>query len=82
MEEKFKGFKLHHSYRRFNTRANEHSPIASGQKPILDGVFTSNLYEPLVKIKQAKEESAEGTNGPNTSPAHTGQLAALADQQD
>lgn len=82
LEEKFKGFELHHSYKCFNAEADELSLIAWGQKPIPDEVFASNLYEPLVKIKQAKEESAEGTNGPNTSPAHTGQLAALADQQD
>lgn len=82
LEEKFKGFELHHSYKCFNAEADELSLIAWGQKPIPDEVFASNLYEPLVKIKQAKEESVEGTNGPNTSPAHTGQLAALADQQD
>ena len=60
MEEKFKGFKLHHSYRRFNTRANEHSTIASGQKPILDGVFTSNLYEPSYRSTNWRKFRASG----------------------
>ena len=32
------------------------------------------------KIKQVEEESAEGTNGPNTSPAHTDELVATTDQ--
>lgn len=30
LEEKFKGFELHHSYRRFNVEADELSTIASG----------------------------------------------------
>jgi ribonuclease HI len=80
LEEKFKGFELHHSYRRFNAEANELSTIASGRKLVSDGVFASDLYEPSVKIKQVEEESAEGTNGPNTSPAHTDELVATADQ--
>lgn len=51
LEEKFKGFEQHHTYRRFNAEADELSTIASERKPILDEVFTFNLYEPSVKVQ-------------------------------
>jgi hypothetical protein len=54
LEEKFKGFELHHSYIRFNAEADELSTIASRKKPIPDEIFTFDLYEPLVKFKQRK----------------------------
>jgi hypothetical protein len=41
--EKFKGFELYHSYKCFNAEAEELSTIASGQKLVSDGVFTSDL---------------------------------------
>lgn len=56
LEEKFKCFELHHSYRRFNIEADKPSTITSERKPVLDGVFASNLYGPIVKIKQSEEE--------------------------
>jgi hypothetical protein len=52
LEENFKGFELHHTYRHFNPEANKLSTIASRQKPFLDGVFTFDLHEPSMKIKQ------------------------------
>lgn len=51
LEEKFKGFELQHSYKRFNVEADKLLTIASGRKPVPDGVFGSDLYEPSVKIK-------------------------------
>lgn len=50
LEERLKGFELHQSYRCFNIEAYELSTIASGQKPILDEVFTSDIHEPSIKI--------------------------------
>lgn len=47
LEEKYKGFKLHHSYRRFNAEADKLSTIVSGRKPVLEGIFAYNIYEPL-----------------------------------
>lgn len=46
LEENFKGFELHHSYRCFNAEADELSTIAPGRTPVPDGIFTSDLYEP------------------------------------
>lgn len=51
LEENFKGFELHHNYRRFNGKANELSTIASVRKPIPDGVFAFDLDQPCLKIK-------------------------------
>lgn len=82
LEEKFKGFELHHSYRCFNDEVDELSTIASRRKPVSEGVFGSDIYEPSVKIKQMEEESVEGVNGPNASLAHTDELVATVDQQD
>lgn len=82
LEETFKGFELHHSYRCFNDEVDELSTIASRRKAVLEGVFASDIYEPSVKIKQMEEESVEGVNGPNASPAHTDELVATVDQQD
>jgi hypothetical protein len=39
------------------------------QVKTLEGVFASDLYEPFVKIKHSQEESVEGMNAPNASPA-------------
>lgn len=55
LEEKFKGFKLHHSYRHFNAEADELSTIKLVRKPVPDGVFAFDLYEPLMKVKQLEE---------------------------
>lgn len=55
LEEKFKGFELHHSYRHFNAEADELSTIASGRMPVLDGIFTSDLYEPTIKSGRRKQ---------------------------
>jgi hypothetical protein len=82
LEEKFKAFEPHHSYKRFNTEADELSTIALGQKPVSNGVFASDLYEPSVKIKQVEEGSVEGTNGPVAPLAHANKLVATTDQQD
>jgi hypothetical protein len=81
LEEKFKGFKLHHSYKRFNSKADELSTITSGRKPILDGVFASDLHEPSTKIKQTQEGVGEADNQ-GASPVGTGELVATTDQQD
>jgi ribonuclease HI len=62
LEEKFKGFELHHSYRRFNAETDELSTIASGQKPVLDGVFTSEFYEPSVETNQLERERSMTAN--------------------
>jgi hypothetical protein len=62
LEEWFKGFKLHHSYRQFNGEADELSTIASGQKPVLDRIFDFDLHEPSVKIKQVHEGHTEEAN--------------------
>ena len=56
LEEKFKAFEPHHSYKRFNTEADELSTIALGQKPVSNGVFASDLYEPTIKTRQVKAE--------------------------
>lgn len=72
LEEKFKGFELHHNYRCFNAEANELSTIALGQKLVLDEVFTSNLYEPSVKIKQQEEELSKATDDQVTPVAQAG----------
>jgi hypothetical protein len=72
LEEKFKGFELHHNYRCFNAEANELSAITLGRKPVLDGVFTSDLYEPSVKIKQQEEESSKVTDDQVTPTAQAG----------
>ena len=44
LEENFKGFELHHNYRRFNVDADELLTIVSGKKPVPDGIFASELY--------------------------------------
>lgn len=62
LEKKFKGFELHHSYRRFNTEADKPSNITSERKLVLDRVFASNIYEPIVKIKQSEEELGKATD--------------------
>lgn len=62
LEEKFKGFELHHSYRRFNVEADELSTIVSGRKPIPDGVFASDLHKPSMKIKPPEERPPKTTN--------------------
>lgn len=62
LEEKFKGFELHHSYRHFNAETDELSTIASGQKPVPDGVFASELYEPSVETKQPEGEPSKTAN--------------------
>jgi hypothetical protein len=59
LEEKFKGFELHHNYRRFNAKTDELSTIASGRKPVPNEVFASDLYEPFVKIKQPEGETSK-----------------------
>jgi ribonuclease HI len=56
LEEKIKGFKLHHSYRRFNAEADKLSTIASGRKPVPDGVFASDLYEPSMKSSKQRDK--------------------------
>lgn len=62
LEEKFKGFEVHHSYRRFNPKDDELSTIASGQKLVLDRVFASDLYELFIKFKQQLEEPRKPTS--------------------
>jgi ribonuclease HI len=59
LEEKFKGFEVHHSYRCFNPKHDELSTIAFGRKLVLDRVFASDLYELFVKFKQQLEEPSK-----------------------
>lgn len=82
LEEKFKGFELHHSYWCFNVEADELSTIASRRKPVQEGVFASNLYEPLMKIKHTKEGIVEGMNSPNNPPAQDNELIETTKHQD
>lgn len=82
LEEKFKGFKLHHSYRRFNARADLLSTIASVQNPVSDDVFTSNLYEPSIKIKPLEEVSGKVADDQVTPEAQAQGLVVTTNQQD
>jgi hypothetical protein len=82
LEERFKGFELHHSYRRLNDDADELSSIASGRKPVLYGVFASDIHEPSMKIKQVQEGHTEEADGHYTSTTKTGELVATINQQD
>jgi hypothetical protein len=66
LEEKFKGFEQHHTYRRFNAEADELSTIASGRKLVPDGVFAFNLYEHSVKVQQPKEDGGKEVGGHDT----------------
>jgi hypothetical protein len=47
LEEKIKGF---------NAEANELSTIASGRKPVPDGVFASDLYKPSTKSSNQRDK--------------------------
>jgi hypothetical protein len=51
LEEKFRGFVLHHRYIRFNAEADELSTISSRRKFVPDGFFASDLYEPTIKTR-------------------------------
>jgi hypothetical protein len=76
LEERFKLFELHHSYRRFNAEADELSTIASGQKLVPDRVFASDLHEPSMKIKQV-QEGHTSCSGMGTSRRPFGTLVSV-----
>ena len=57
LEKKFKGFELEHNYRCFNEEADRPSTIASGREPVPEGVFSSDLYEPSVKVEHPEERA-------------------------
>jgi hypothetical protein len=80
LEERFKGFKLHHSYRHFNAETDKLSTITSRRKPIPDRVFASDIYEPSMKIKWSKEEPNKLTRprGRSSRAGHNDQSARLA----
>jgi hypothetical protein len=82
VEEKFKSFELHHSYRRFNAEADKLSTITLGRKPILDGVFTIDLYGPSMKIKRAQGEQDNQADDRAAPAAHTDEVVATTDQLD
>jgi len=52
LEDKFDGLELNHIPRWLNEVANTLAKMASGQKPVLTGIFTSDQYRPLVRYKE------------------------------
>ncbi|XP_034580837.1 uncharacterized protein [Setaria viridis] len=51
-EDKFDGLELNHVARHFNEAADELAKMASGRKPVPDGVFISDQYKPSIRYKE------------------------------
>ena len=72
LKERFKGFELKHNYRSFNEEADRLLTIASGREPVPEGVFSSDLYEPSVKIEHPGERTPAASPKARVDPEHAG----------
>ncbi|RLN09444.1 putative prpol [Panicum miliaceum] len=69
LEDKFDGLELNHIARRFNEAADELAKAASGRKPVPDGVFISDQFEPSVRCQEpGKVGDAPPVLGPGADP--------------
>jgi hypothetical protein len=74
LEEKFDGLELNHIARRSNEAANELVKLASGQALGSTGIFTSDLYKPLVTYPGSMQDRSKlptPTLGAGSTPAPT-----------
>jgi hypothetical protein len=64
LEDKFYGLELNHVARWYNETADELAKIASGRTTIPSNVFSRDIYQPSIKIKNTPEpevpSAAEG----------------------
>src|SRR5687767_1792201 len=49
LEDKFDGLELNHVTRCFNEAADELAKVASGRKPVPDGIFVSDQHRPTIR---------------------------------
>jgi hypothetical protein len=55
LEDKFHGLELNHVARRYNETADELAKIASGWTTVPPDVFSTDIYQPFVKLDDAPE---------------------------
>ncbi|XP_034569826.1 uncharacterized protein [Setaria viridis] len=55
LEDKFDGLELNHIARHFNEAADELAKVASGRKPVPDGIFISDQYKASIRYKEPGE---------------------------
>ena len=63
LEDRFHGLELNHILRRLNEAADTLAKAASGQEPVLAGVFASDQHKPSVRYT-GSEQASDGPSSP------------------